>query len=227
MHISDSSSGLDRRSRTLALSARNVSASSGRASASWANHLPRVLGDLLGVEAAEPVAGELAVIEPGLVVADHAGCDQHRGQRVLGAEALHSGGYVGAPGGVEQFVEAVEDHHGAAGQQQQIDQAGRGRTLVEGLQHVLDVADDRTFRRIRGRVVPQRHEERDRRPRVAARSGASARWRPWSCRRPGRRAGPTGRSVRPGRRRRTEAGPPSAVPDARSGERSSVMTVGT
>ena len=50
---------------------------------------------------------------------------------VLSAEVLDPGRHVGPARCVEEFVEAVEDHHGTAGQQQQVHQAGRSRALVE------------------------------------------------------------------------------------------------
>ena len=155
-------SGLDRRSaNTGALGDEAPSASPGLDSVSWANHLWAYSATCAVTEAAEAVAGEPAVIQPCLVVADDTGGDEHRGERVLGAETLDPGGHVGAAGRVEQFVQAVEDHHGPAGQQQQVHQAWRSRALVEGLQGVLDVADDRTLRRVLGGVIPQRDEERD------------------------------------------------------------------
>ncbi len=118
--MSESRSGLERRSRMLSLSVRNASASAARASVSWAEPLAGVLGDLSVGEAAEAVAGELPVIQPGLVIADQPGGNERRGERVLDTELLDPGRHVGAAGRVEQLVEAIEDHDGAPGQQQEV-----------------------------------------------------------------------------------------------------------
>src|SRR6266536_2601987 len=145
MHMSESRSGLERRSRMLSLSVRNASASAARASVSWAEPLAGVLGDLSVGEAAEAVAGELPVIQPGLVIADQPGGNERRGERVLDTELLDPGRHVGAAGRVEQLVEAIEDHDGAPGQQQEVRQPRRRGALVEGLQRVFDMTDHGPF----------------------------------------------------------------------------------
>ena len=85
--MSESSSGLARKSRMLELSSRNASAhrsaSSVGMSSSWANHLALLI-NLLVAEPPEPISSELPVIEASLVVPNQAGCDKHAGRRVFG-----------------------------------------------------------------------------------------------------------------------------------------------
>jgi hypothetical protein len=78
------------------------------------------VADLLVAEPSEPISNELPVIEARLVVPNQARCDKHAGQRIFETEPFHPRRHVGAPGRIEQFIQAIEDHYNPTGEQQPV-----------------------------------------------------------------------------------------------------------
>jgi hypothetical protein len=98
--------------------------------------------DLIFVEFGDGAGSEEPAVEGGVRVADAAGGDEDRDQRVAADEGFDELGDVAAEVGFDEFVEAIQDHDGAAVVEEVLDGVGGWGEVVGGGGDLFEVVGE-------------------------------------------------------------------------------------